>query len=67
LKNLQSCGFKRPQKQQQSCKIVVPTRNKIFAFLRVSNITKVKGATAQAVFTTIFLLSFQKETWFQKP
>jgi len=39
---------------------------KIFAFLRTSNIKKVKGTTAFNVFTMIFLLSFKKETWFQQ-
>ncbi|MCL1990731.1 MAG: transposase [Defluviitaleaceae bacterium] len=39
---------------------------KINAFLRESNIKKAKGTTIFEVFTTIFLLSFQKETWFQQ-
>jgi len=39
---------------------------KIFAFLRDSNIKKTKAISVMEVFTTIFLLSFQKETWFQQ-
>ena len=35
-------------------------------FLRQSNISKAKGFSAWAVFLTIFLLTFQKETWFQQ-
>lgn len=35
-------------------------------FLRDSNITKAKGFSALFVFITIFMLTFQKETWFEQ-
>ena len=39
---------------------------KIFTFLRASNIKKTKATTASQIFLTIFMLSFQKEAWFQQ-
>lgn len=39
---------------------------KIFTFLNASNIRKSKGVATTAVFTTIFMLGFQGETWFQQ-
>jgi len=39
---------------------------KIFKFLHQSNIKKDKGVCASKVFTTIFLLSFMKQTWFEQ-
>jgi DDE superfamily endonuclease len=35
-------------------------------FLRQANITKAKGFSAFGIFITIFLLTFQHETWFQQ-
>ena len=35
-------------------------------FLRQANITKAKGFSALFIFTTIFMLTFKRETWFEQ-
>ena len=39
---------------------------KISSHIKASNMTKSKGFTALFVFTTLFLLSFKKQTWFEQ-
>lgn len=35
-------------------------------FLRQANITKAKGFSVLFIFTTIFMITFKRETWFEQ-